>query len=162
MLLKSLIFLIVAPGLVAGYVPLALLQRGPQVETGVWAYFAPALWAIGGIALLKSFWDFAHKGRGTPAPIDPPKELVAAGFYRYLRNPMYAGILLILAGHFLRLGFWLLLGYAALAFIAMHLFVTLYEEPALKARFGPAYAAYLQTVPRWGFRFSSRRTSSGR
>ena len=146
--LRSLLFLIVAPGMVAGYIPFALLRRGPQIETGFLAYLAFPLWIIGGVILLWSFWNFLIEGRGTPAPIDPPKELVAVGFYRYVRNPMYVGVLLILIGHFLRFGFWLLLAYTALAFIATHLFVTFYEEPTLKRKFGAAYEDYLKKVPR--------------
>ena len=150
---KSLIFLIVAPGMVAGYIPLVLLRRGPQVETGVLAYLAFPLGLIGGVILLWSFWNFLREGRGTPAPIDPPKELVAVGFYRYVRNPMYFGVLLILIGHFLWFGFWWLLAYALLAFVVVHLFVTQYEEPTLKRKFGAAYEDYLRRVPRWIPRF---------
>ena len=147
--LKSLIFLIIAPGTVAGYIPLVLLQRGPQVETGIFAYLAFPLWAIGGMILLWSFWNFLIQGRGTPAPIDPPRELVAVGFYRYVRNPMYFGILLILIGHFLWFGFWWLLAYTAFAWLITHLFVTSYEEPTLSRKFGAAYEDYLRRVPRW-------------
>ncbi|HLF73008.1 MAG TPA: isoprenylcysteine carboxylmethyltransferase family protein [Anaerolineales bacterium] len=147
--LKSLLFLIAAPGTVAGYIPLALLRTGPRVETGVFAYLALPLWLLGGVMLLWAFWDFTFKGRGTPAPVDPPKELVVAGFYRYVRNPMYLGVILVLIGYFLWFGFWALLGYAALAFIATHLFVTLYEEPTLTKKFGAAYEEYLRRVPRW-------------
>ncbi len=151
--LKSLLFLILAPGMVAGYIPLVLLRRGPQLETGVFAYVAIPLWLIGGVILLWSFWNFLVQGRGTPAPIDPPKELVAVGFYRYVRNPMYFGILLILIGHFLWFGFWWLLAYTAFAFLITHLFVTSYEEPTLKKKFGTAYEDYLKQVPRWMPRF---------
>ena len=151
--LKSLLFLIVAPGMVAGYIPLVLLRQGPQVETGLLAYLAFPLWLIGGVILLWSFWNFLIEGRGTPAPIDPPKELVAVGFYRYVRNPMYVGVLLILIGHFLWFGFWWLLAYALLAFVVVHLFVTQYEEPTLKRKFGAAYEDYLRRVPRWIPRF---------
>jgi protein-S-isoprenylcysteine O-methyltransferase Ste14 len=147
--LKSLLFLIVAPGMVAGYIPLALLRRGPQLETGVFSYLAIPLWIIGGVILLWSFWNFLIQGRGTPAPIDPPKELVAVGFYRYVRNPMYFGVLLILIGHFLWFGFWWLLAYASFAWLITHLFVTSYEEPTLKKKFGAAYEEYLKRVPRW-------------
>jgi hypothetical protein len=80
--LKSFFFLILAPGMVAGYIPLALLRRGSQFETGLFSYLAFPLWLIGAIILLWSFWNFLVQGRGTPAPIDPPKELVATGFYR--------------------------------------------------------------------------------
>jgi protein-S-isoprenylcysteine O-methyltransferase Ste14 len=147
--LKSLIFLIVAPGMVAGYIPLALLRKGPQIETGLFAYLAIPLWLLGGTILLWSFWNFFREGRGTPAPMDPPKELVAVGFYRYIRNPMYLGILLMLTGYFLWFGYWSLLIYTVFAFVITHLFVTLYEEPTLKRKFGASYEEYLKRVPRW-------------
>jgi len=147
--LKSFLFLIVAPGMVAGYIPLALLRKGPQIETGFLAYLAFPLWILGGMILLWSFWNFLIEGRGTPAPIDPPKELVAVGFYRYVRNPMYVGVLLILIGHFLWFkNVWLIV-YAVVAFLIVHLFVTLYEEPTLKRKFGAHYEEYLEKVPRW-------------
>jgi protein-S-isoprenylcysteine O-methyltransferase Ste14 len=151
--LKSLIFFILAPGVVAGYIPLALLQRGSQIETGVFAYLASPLWLIGLVMLLWSFWDFLVKGRGTPAPIDPPKELVATGFYRYVRNPMYVGVLAIIIGHFLWFGYWNLLIYAIVVFVGFNAFVTYYEEPTLKRKFGAAYEDYLKKVPRWIPRF---------
>jgi protein-S-isoprenylcysteine O-methyltransferase Ste14 len=151
--LKSLLFLFVAPGMVAGYIPLTLLRSGPQIETGFLAYLAFPLWLVGGVILLWSFWNFLIQGRGTPAPIDPPKELVATGFYRYVRNPMYVGVLLMLIGHFLWFEFTWLIVYAAIAFLIVHLFVTLYEEPTLRKKFGASYEEYLQQVPRWVPRF---------
>ena len=147
--LKSLLFLILAPGMVAGYIPLVLLTSGPQIETEFLAVLAFPLWLTGGVILLWSFWNFFHEGSGTPAPLDPPKELVAVGFYRYVRNPMYVGIFLILAGHFLWFGYWSLLIYLGIAFVIIHLFVTLYEEPTLKRKFGASYEDYLRRVPRW-------------
>jgi protein-S-isoprenylcysteine O-methyltransferase Ste14 len=147
--LRSFLFLIIAPGTVAGYIPLALLRRGPQIETGVLAYLAFPFWAIGLSILLWSFWNFLAQGRGTPAPIDPPKELVAVGFYRYVRNPMYVGIFLILLGHFLWFKYLWLLVYLGVVFLFFHLFVTLYEEPTLKRKFGASYENYLKKVPRW-------------
>jgi protein-S-isoprenylcysteine O-methyltransferase Ste14 len=155
--LKSFLFLIIAPGTVAGYIPLVLLRKGPRIETGIFAYLAIPLWLVGGTILLWSFWNFLHEGRGTPAPIEPPKELVIVGFYRYVRNPMYVGIMLLLLGHFLWFGFWWLLVYTVMAFIIVHLFVTLYEEPTLKRSFGAAYENYLNQVPRWIPKF--RKTS---
>ena len=147
--LKSLLFLLIAPGIVAGYIPLALLRRGAQIDTGILASLAFPLWLIGSMILLRSFWNFLKEGRGTPAPIDAPKELVAVGFYRYVRNPMYVGVLAIILGHFLWFGFWNLLIYAIVVFAAFHIFVTYYEEPTLKRQFGAAYEEYLQNVPRW-------------
>lgn len=151
--LKSLLFLIVAPGMVAGYIPLALLRRGSQIETYFFTYLAIPFWTIGGVLLLWSFWNFLAQGRGTPAPVDPPKELVATGFYRYVRNPMYVGVLAVILGHFLWFGYWNLLVYAILVFLLFHTFVTYYEEPVLKRKFGAAYENYRRNVPRWIPRF---------
>jgi protein-S-isoprenylcysteine O-methyltransferase Ste14 len=135
--------------MVAGYIPLALLRKGPQIETGYLAYLAIPLWLIGVIILLWCFWDFLVKGRGTPAPIDPPKELVVTGLYNYVRNPMYVGVLMIIIGHFLWFKTIWMIAYAGLIFLAFHLFVTLYEEPNLKETFGAAYEGYTKKVPRW-------------
>lgn len=146
---RSLLFLILAPGMVAGYMPLAWLRNGSRLDTGFFAYLAFPLWILGGMILLWSFWNFLAQGQGTPAPVDPPKELVAAGFYRYVRNPMYVAVLAIIMGHFLWFGYWNLLIYAAIVFLAFHAFVTYYEEPTLKRKFGPAYEAYMKDVPRW-------------
>ena len=147
--LKSLLFLILAPGVVAGYIPLALLRQGPQIETGFFTYLAFLLWLIGVIVLLWCFWDFLTKGRGTPAPIDPPKELVITGLYNYVRNPMYVGVLITIIGHFLWFKTIWMIVYAAVVFLAFNLFVTLYEEPHLKKTFGAAYEDYTKKVPRW-------------
>jgi protein-S-isoprenylcysteine O-methyltransferase Ste14 len=147
----SLLFLILAPGMVAGYIPLGLLRWGSQIDTGLLAYL------IGTTIILWSFWNFLREGRGTPAPVDPPKELVAVGFYRYVRNPMYVGILAMILGHFLWFGYWNLLMYGALVFLAFHTFVTLYEEPTLKRTFGTSYEDYCRRVPRWIPRMSNYR-----
>lgn len=147
--LRSLLFLILVPGTVAGYIPLALLRQGSRLETGPLSYLAFPLWLLGLIILLWSFWNFLREGRGTPAPIDPPRELVAVGFYRYVRNPMYVGVLAAILGHFLWFGYWSLLIYALVVFTAFHIFVTYYEEPTLKRKFGASYEEYLEHVPRW-------------
>ena len=147
--LKSLLFLIAAPGMVAGYIPLALLTSGAQIETGIFSYLAFPLWLVGIAILLWSFWNFLHEGRGTPAPIDPPTQLVTTGLYHSVRNPIYVGVLTILIGHFLWFKSIWMLAYAVVTFLVFHLFVTVYEEPTLKAKFGTAYEQYCTSVPRW-------------
>jgi protein-S-isoprenylcysteine O-methyltransferase Ste14 len=93
--------------------------------------------------------DFAVRGRGTLAPVDPPTELVAVGLYRWVRNPMYVGVVGVLIGHALWFGgVWLPL-YAAAVTAGFHAFVVLYEEPALAQRFGDSYRRYRDAVPRW-------------
>ncbi|HSK66652.1 MAG TPA: isoprenylcysteine carboxylmethyltransferase family protein [Anaerolineales bacterium] len=147
--LRSFPFLLLAPGTVAGYIPLVLLQRGPQFDPGLLALFSSPFWLVGGLVLLWSFWNFLNEGHGTPAPIDPPRQLVLKGFYQYVRNPMYLSVIFILIGHFLWSGYWSILAYAGLAFLVTHLFVIFYEEPALKRKFGATYEDYLRRVPRW-------------
>lgn len=147
--LKSLLYLIAEAGLFALYVPIAVLGQGPRMETGLLSILAFPFWMTGSAIILRCFWEFAFRGRGTPMPTDPPRELVVTGFYRYVRNPIYVGVILIFLGHFLWFGYWALLLYAVLSFIGVHLFIILYEEPTLKRRFGVSYEEYLNRVPRW-------------
>lgn len=150
---KSLLYLLIEAGVFALYIPLALLRNGPRVETDVISWLAIPLWLIGSVVVLSCFWNFTFKGRGTPIPTDPPKELVITGPYQYVRNPIYVGVLSIFLGHFLWFGYWALLLYAVLAFIGVHFFVISYEEPTLKRKFGTSYEEYLKKVPRWIPRF---------
>lgn len=151
--LKSILFFILAPGTVAGLIPLLFFRNGSQLNTGVFSYLAIPFWIIGIGTLIWCFWDFVQKGKGTPAPLDPPKELVVSGLYQYVRNPMYVGVFIILLGHFLWFGYWNLLIYAGIFLIPVHLFVTLYEEPYLKKTFGASYEEYIKKTPRWIPRF---------
>lgn len=92
---------------------------------------------------------FIVSGRGTPAPFDPPRQLVVVGPYRMVRNPMDLGAALALAGAALFYQSWALLAYSAAFALVTHLFVVAYEEPTLRATFGPAYLEYCQQVHRW-------------
>ena len=150
---KSFLFFVFAPGMVAGAIPLALLQVGPKQDADFLSYLALLFWVVGVGMLIWCFGDFLIKGRGTPAPIDPPKELVVDGLYRYFRNPMYVGVLMVIFGHFLWLGYWILSIYAIVVFTAFSAFVIYYEEPHLRKTFGAAYEDYCRRVPRWLPRF---------
>jgi protein-S-isoprenylcysteine O-methyltransferase Ste14 len=99
---------------------------------------------------------FVVRGRGTAAPFDPPTAFVPSGPYRYVRNPMYIGGWLVLAGFGLlqRSASILLLSIAML--VAAHLFVVLVEEPGLRRRFGESYQAYRARTRRWIPRFPAR------
>ena len=105
--------------------------------------------AVGAAVALWCIFTFATIGRGTPAPFDPPRRLVVQGPYRFVRNPMYIGAGLALAGAALFYESWPLLGYTGLFFLVTHLFVLWYEEPALRRTFGPEYEAYRGQVRRW-------------
>jgi protein-S-isoprenylcysteine O-methyltransferase Ste14 len=149
-LLKSLLFLIFVPGLLTGYLPFWLSATDtPLFDPGMFRYLAFPFWAVGAAAMLWCFWNFTFHGRGTPAPIDPPKELVAVGLYRYVRNPMYVAGILVLLGWVLWSPSPVIMLLPVLFFTATHLFVTLYEEPHLKRQFGASYAGYMRKVPRW-------------
>ncbi len=151
--LKSVLFLILVPAVFIGVIPFVFLQSGAEINTSIFFFLALPMWMFGGMMILLCFWDFLVKGKGTPAPIDPPKELVITGLYRYIRNPMYAGVLLMLFSEFLWLGYLNMLFYALFFFAAFHLFIIFYEEPTLKKSFGDHYRFYLNTVPRWIPRF---------
>jgi len=105
--------------------------------------------ALAALIYLRCAWDFTFTGRGTPAPFDPPKEIVVRGPYRYVRNPMYVAVMLALTGEALLFEAASLLIYAALAFSFFHFWVVFYEEPTLRRKFGDSYREYCRRVPRW-------------
>lgn len=148
--LKSLFFLILVPGLLIGYFPYLISTTDTELlALGAVRYLAFPLLLAGWVAMLWCFWNFLVNGRGTPAPIDPPKELVAVGLYRFVRNPMYVAGLIALLGWILWSPSLPLIVAPFLFFTAAHLFVTGYEEPTLKRKFGTAYEEYCRRVPRW-------------
>jgi protein-S-isoprenylcysteine O-methyltransferase Ste14 len=103
----------------------------------------------GALLALSCIVTFVFVGKGTPAPFDPPRRLVATGPYRLLRNPMYLGAGLALGGAALFYRSVPLVAYAAAFLIVMHGFVVVYEEPTLRGTFGKDYEAYCQRVGRW-------------
>jgi protein-S-isoprenylcysteine O-methyltransferase Ste14 len=139
-------------GLVLIYVPARLLYWSGVVRPVAIEVPHLAGMVIGAAGAAVALWcivTFASVGRGTPAPFDPPRRLVIQGPYRFVRNPMYLGAGLALAGAALFYGSLLLLGYTGLFFLATQLFVVWYEEPALRRTFGQEYAAYCGRVRRW-------------
>jgi protein-S-isoprenylcysteine O-methyltransferase Ste14 len=149
-IIGSAIFLAIAPGTLAVYMPWYFTQ---------WR-FAPALFpiarVIGGILiaaglpiLLDSFARFALQGLGTPAPVMPPKHLVVTGFYRHVRNPMYVAVTALIIGQGLLLGSVAVLEYGAIVWAAFFLFVLGYEEPVLGEQFPEEYRRYRAKVRRW-------------
>ena len=139
-------------GLVLIYLPARVLSRsgirGPAA-IGVPQVAGMVIGAAGAVVALWCIFFFAAIGKGTPAPFDPPRRLVIQGPYRFVRNPMYIGAGLTLAGTALFYLWWPLLAYASLLFLMTHLFVLLYEEPTLRRTFGHDYAAYCRRVRRW-------------
>lgn len=149
--LKNVLFTVLVPGTVAGSLPHRIASRGgelPPVAASRLLLAAP-LFAAGVAVYLWCLRDFAVTGRGTPAPIDPPRRLVVRGLYRYVRNPMYVGVWLVIAGWTVAFGSAALLRYALAVALLFHLVVVLVEEPLLRRRFGPAYDDYCRAVRRW-------------
>jgi protein-S-isoprenylcysteine O-methyltransferase Ste14 len=148
-ILKTLLFTIIAPGTVAVYLPYRIARPKELPSFGPVEFCAGVLMVIGALIYLRCAWDFAYHGRGTPAPIDPPKILIVRGLNRYVRNPMYIGVLLVVLGEAALFRSLHLVLYAAVIWTIAHLFVLFYEEPTLQKQFGPSYDDYRRCVPRW-------------
>jgi protein-S-isoprenylcysteine O-methyltransferase Ste14 len=146
--LRNFLFTVVIPGSGGVYVPWLILTRNGASPTPV-AWPAVAVIAIGVLLYLWCLWVFASVGRGTPGPWDPPRRVVAAGPYRWVRNPIYLAGMVIVLGEAWLFGSAALLLYAVGVAVAFHLLVVAYEEPRLHAKFGERYEAYRRTVSRW-------------
>jgi protein-S-isoprenylcysteine O-methyltransferase Ste14 len=153
----SAVFLVIAPGFVAGWVPWWVSRwrlEAPFFRMRLFRFAGGMLLTLGVIGLLDSFVRFAVQGVGTPAPVYPTRHLVITGLYRYVRNPMYVAVVSTILGQGLILGNVTLLKYGALVWVLFHLFVLVYEEPTLRARFGSEYKVFCAEVPRWIPRFT--------
>lgn len=151
-LLKTAFFALLGPGTVTVLVPYLLAREDIAAFDGALsaAHLAgAALVLFGAFIALWSAGLFAIVGKGTPAPIDPPQELVIVGAFRFVRNPMYVGMALVLLGEALAFASWILLAYALIVVSAFIAFVHLYEEPVLRRKFGKAYEDYCRQVGRW-------------
>ena len=148
----SAVFLVLAPGTVAGLVPWWISRWRLESPTQGWLPLRIAgglLIAAGLPVLVDSFARFALQGLGTPAPVFPTRHLVITGLYRFVRNPMYVAVVSVIIGQGLLLGNIRVLEYGAVVWLGFHLFVVGYEEPTLRAKFGPEYELFCATVPRW-------------
>lgn len=148
-LLKNLLFTVLVPGTVAGWLPYFWILGGRLPRLTPWAAAGLPLAAAGLAIYLWCLWDFAVTGRGTPAPIDPPKVLVVRGLYRYVRNPMYLGVLAVIAGWAVTFQSQALVMYCGAVALFFHSAVLLVEEPMLRRMFGAAYDNYCAAVSRW-------------
>jgi protein-S-isoprenylcysteine O-methyltransferase Ste14 len=150
---RALLAFLALPGMVALLAPVGIVVFDP---------WRGKIWLIGLFVLLAGLgiliWcvrDFYVVGKGTLAPWCPPENLVIVGLYRYVRNPMYIGVIVLVAGWALLFLSPLVAGYLILLALAFHIRVVRYEEPWLESRFGTAWRAYCNQVPRWLPRYSS-------
>ncbi len=152
LLLRSVVFTILVPGAVVVWLPFAFILPSSAISGLTWtpaAYGGLFLMSIGGAVMLWCIGDFMIAGGGTLAPFDPPTLLVGNGLYRYLRNPMYGGVLLVLLGEAAVFRSSGMLTYTGVWFVIINLVVVLYEEPTLRRRFGASYDRYCESVDRW-------------
>jgi protein-S-isoprenylcysteine O-methyltransferase Ste14 len=149
--LRSAAWTVALPGMVAGYLPWRYFGlRDARVDPSDPVHVVACLWIALGAALLAAcIVEFARSGRGTLSPVDPPRRLVVRGLYRYVRNPMYLSVTIIVLGEALLTRSSALLVYWMIFFGAANLFVIAYEEPFLRRRFGASYDAYTRQVGRW-------------
>lgn len=145
----SALFLLAAPGVVAGLVPWLLTGWRSDDPPLTFAVVGGALVLAGAAVVLHAFVRFVVEGGGTPAPVAPTERLVVGGLYRYVRNPMYVAVGSSIVGQALLLGRPVLLVYAVVFGAVVVTFVRVYEEPLLSARYGEQYAAYRREVPGW-------------
>jgi protein-S-isoprenylcysteine O-methyltransferase Ste14 len=151
-LIRTVIYATVFIGFVLVYLPASVLSRAGVTRPaaiGAAQVGGMAVGAAGAALALWCIFTFALVGKGTPAPFDPPRRLVVRGPYRRVRNPMYVGAVLALAGAAWFYQSVALLGFTGLFALATHLFVIAYEEPTLRRTFGDEYLTYCRHVRRW-------------
>lgn len=155
---KSLTATILFPGTLAGFVPWRYYGVSSVAITGSPVQMVGLLvLAVGLSILFICIWEFARKGRGTLAPVDPPKHLVTTGLYRYSRNPMYLGVLTTLLGELALAWSVPFLEYVGLFFVLVNIWIFIYEEPTLRRLFGQEYDEYCRRVGRWIPRLTTER-----
>lgn len=145
----SLVFLLVAPGVMAGLVPWLITGWDSTDPPPALQLAGAALIAAGSGILVSAFVRFVVDGLGTPAPVAPPEHLVVTGLYRHVRNPMYVAVAATIVGQAALLGRPALLLYALAFMAAVAAFVYGYEQPVLSERFGSEYEEYRRNVPAW-------------
>lgn len=150
--LKTLLWSIFVPGTLSILVPYLLLSYWPDLlsfELSNFRFLGLIPITLGASLYFWCAWDFTFTGRGTPAPFDPPKEIVVRGPYQYVRNPMYVAVLCVLIGEAILFESAVILIFAAILFSWFHPWVIFYEETVLKRKFGESYQNYCRKVPRW-------------
>jgi protein-S-isoprenylcysteine O-methyltransferase Ste14 len=158
---RSSLWTILLPGFFAGYVPWRYfgLNRVQLDVINAGHVFGLFCVAFGAALLGACIFEFARTGQGTLSPVDPPRRLVIRGLYRYVRNPMYLSVTIIVLGEVLVTRSLALFVYWVLWFLGANLFVIGYEEPTLRQDFGASYDEYSRRVGRWIPRWPFTETS---
>jgi len=167
MLLRHLIAVAALPFVVTVVIPVWLARRdhvslspAPTLPLILVQIVGVVLIVVGVILFASTLRRFATEGKGTLAPWDPPRKLVVHGPYRYVRNPMISGVLIVILGEALVLlsvsHFWWVLTF----FVINAVYIPLLEEPLLESRFGDSYTEYRRHVPRLIPRLTPWRTDA--
>jgi protein-S-isoprenylcysteine O-methyltransferase Ste14 len=147
---RNLLWTALLPGVIAAYLPWTFFGLSEVRVAFTANQLVGAVCIIVGAALLGAcIREFARRGRGTLAPVDPPRVLVVQGLYRYVRNPMYLSVTLIILGEAIVAWSGSLVIYGLVWFAWVNIFVLAYEEPALRRQFGASYDEYTRRVGRW-------------
>ena len=151
--LRNLFFTILQPGIVAGLIPYFIIRRSLSTSIeqpfSLYQYLGSMIFILGFMLMLICIANFAIRGRGTLSPVDPTKKLVIGGPYKFSRNPMYVGVMMILIGESIFFQSTATCIYSLVIFIAFYTFVVFFEEPYLRERFGDEYNRYVRNVRRW-------------
>jgi protein-S-isoprenylcysteine O-methyltransferase Ste14 len=147
---KTILYMGSLHGFFTFYFPFQLASRtAPLVHPGLIGYLAVPFWIFGAAIIVQCSVDIIRRGRGTPAHLDPPRELLMRGWYRHVRNPIYLGAVVVQIGYILWFGPGLVMLYTLLYILGFHMLIVLVEEPVLRRSFGSAYEEYCRSVPRW-------------
>ncbi|MBL8099650.1 MAG: isoprenylcysteine carboxylmethyltransferase family protein [Anaerolineales bacterium] len=148
--IKTILYMGFMHGFFTYYFPYQVASRDFLVfNTKFFQHLSIPLYIIGTLIIVWCSVDMIQKGKGTPAHLNPPKKLIVNGLYRYVRNPIYLGALLVLSGYIFWFGSGLITIYFFVFLLAYQILVTLIEEPILRNTFGKDYEEYCKKVPRW-------------
>ncbi len=150
--LKTLLWSVFVPGTLTTLVPYLVFHSiSEEFSFNLFGYYylgmIPILFGV--LLYFWCAWNFTFIGEGTPAPFDAPKKVVAAGAYRFVRNPMYVAVVSVLLGEAVFFQSASLLIYTSLMFLVFHIWIMIYEEPTLQKKFGASYDEYCREVSRW-------------
>jgi protein-S-isoprenylcysteine O-methyltransferase Ste14 len=144
---RALFAFLTLPGTMGFLVPFLLVEAGWRDRPFHLTALVPLV--LGFLLLLLCVHEFYVSGRGTLAPWSPPVHLVTSGPYRFSRNPMYVAMTSLILGWAWAFASVAIAWYALFMILAFHLRILLGEEPRLAREFGPAWATYRRSVPRW-------------
>ncbi len=147
MFARAVLAILALPGIVIGVIPSLLITLDPWRTDSFLAGYVVI--GLGLLILFETIRTFYVAGHGTLAPWAPPDRVVRIGLYRFVRNPMYIGVLTTVAGLGLRFGSPLVAGYVILLAVCFHLNLVYLEEPRLARRFPESWPAFAAEVPRW-------------